>query len=264
MHLEPTQYVLAAISALLVGFSKTGLPGVSIPAIILMAEAFPDNAQLSVGAIMPFLVASDIFAVVRYHHHAQWKQLWRLFPAVIAGAIPGVYALNHLSANSLRPWIGWLVLGLLAFELWRQWRELAFRRRCFAEAPTENAESVGFLPKGLLFTSFTGFLAGFSTILANAAMPVMSVYLVSQGFNKREFVGTAAWFFFILNASKIPINFAQGLMPASLWSFWLTLIPVTFFGAWLGTYLLRMIPQKLFNALALVLAGAAALRLILH
>ena len=111
--------------------------------------------------------------------------------------------------------------------------------------------------------AFTGFLAGFATFLANAAMPVMSVYLVSQGFDKREFIGTAAWFFFLLNLSKLPVYYFMGRMTADVLPFDLWLMPVALLGALIGVYILARIPQKLFNALALILAGVAAVRLIL-
>ncbi|MFW6171205.1 MAG: hypothetical protein ACODAD_12000 [Planctomycetota bacterium] len=54
--------LLAGSAALLIGISKTGIPGVSMPAIALMAEAFPNNTQHSVGAMVPLLVFGDLFA----------------------------------------------------------------------------------------------------------------------------------------------------------------------------------------------------------
>jgi hypothetical protein len=65
-------HLLAVASALLAGLSKTGLPGVSIPAILLMTEAYPHNARSSVAAILPVLLTGDLFAVVWFRQHADW------------------------------------------------------------------------------------------------------------------------------------------------------------------------------------------------
>jgi uncharacterized protein len=235
--------LLASASALLVGLSKTGLPGVSILAIVLMTEAYPKNAAYSVGAILPVLLVGDVFAVAWFRRDADWGRLVRLLPWVLAGMIPGVFVLLLVKGNGLRPIIGSLVLGMLAIEICRQW--FGWER----------------MPHRWWFAAATGLLAGFTTFVANAAMPVMSIYLVSQDFDKRQFIGTAAWFFLILNVSKVP---AYGAMHMLTWEMLPTaaaLAPLTILGALLGVYVLSRIPQRFFDALALALAGIAAIRL---
>lgn len=305
MNLTWLSYFLGICSAFLVGFSKTGLPGVSIPAILLMAEACPDDARASVVAILPVLLAGDVFAVLWFHHHAQWQRLWSLFPWVLAGMIPGIFFLKYLGdGNRLRPWMGWLVLLMLVIEVWRRWREWKattsaglppnFRELPEFEAVCANCElyglspcedcvkllriapnfsqttnetltppaAVDIFPHAPWFIAMTGFLAGFSTFVANAAMPVMSVYLISQGFNKREFLGTAAWFFFLLNLSKAPVYAGMGLFKPWMFALDVWLIAPVLLGSLFGVLILRYIPQKAFNALALLLAGVAAVKLI--
>ena len=94
--------LLAAASALLVGLSKTGLPGVSIPAILLMTEAYPHDARLSVGAILPLLLVGDVFAVAWYRRHADWNRLARLLPYVFVGMLPGAGRILPIS-NRTKP-----------------------------------------------------------------------------------------------------------------------------------------------------------------
>jgi uncharacterized protein len=236
--------LLACASALLVGLSKTGLPGVSILGIVLMTEAYPEDARTSVAAILPVLLAGDVFAVTWFRRHADWPRLLRLLPWVLAGMIPGVFVLDRFEGNGLRPIIGGLVLGMLAIELCRQWFEWEK------------------IPHRWWFAAATGFLAGFTTFVANAAMPVMSIYLVSQDFDKRQFIGTAAWFFLILNVSKVPAYCAMGMLRWDMLPTAAALAPLTIAGALLGVYVLSRIPQRWFDALALALAGAAAIRLI--
>jgi uncharacterized membrane protein YfcA len=235
---------LAAASALLAGLSKTGLPGVSIPAILLMTEAYPHDARLSVGAILPVLLVGDVFAVAWFRRHADWGRLVRLLPYVLAGMLLGVPVLLWLEGNQLRPVIGVLVLLMLTIELCRQWFGWEH------------------MPHRWWFTAATGFLAGFATLVANAAMPIMSIYLISQDFNKQKFIGTAAWFFLILNASKVLPYCAMGMLTASMLPLAAVLAPIAILGALLGVYVLARIPQHFFNALALALAGVAAVRLV--
>ena len=237
-------YILAGLSALLVGLSKTGLPGVSIPAILLMTEAYPNDARLSVGAILPVLLVGDVFAVAWFRRHADWGRLVRLLPYVVAGMIPGIFVLNSLEGNPLRPATGVLVLGMLVLEICRQWFDWEH------------------LPHRWWFGASVGFLAGFTTFVANAAMPVMTIYLVSQDFNKHQFIGTAAWFFLILNASKAPAYWMMGMLTPSMLPLSAALAPVVILGALLGVYVLARIPQRFFDILALTLAGVAAVRLV--
>jgi uncharacterized membrane protein YfcA len=305
MNLTWFTYFLGVCSAFLVGFSKTGLPGVSIPGILLMTEACPNDARASVALILPVLLVGDVFAVFWFHHHANWQRLWRLFPWVLAGMIPGIFVLEYLNGNRLRPWMGWLVLIMLAIELWRRWCEwkitkhralpptrpapadlkvLCSNCELYGLSPCEDCvklktnyvearegeapeppspTQLDIFPHSPWFVGMTGFLAGFSTFIANAAMPVMSVYLISQGFNKREFLGTAAWFFFLLNLSKTPVYGGMGMFKSWMLPFDLWLIAPVLLGSLFGVLILRYIPQKTFNALALLLAGVAAVRLIL-
>jgi uncharacterized protein len=235
--------LLASASALLAGVSKTGLPGVSIPAILLMTEAYPNDARLSVGAILPVLLVGDVFAVAWFRQHADWGRLVRLLPYVLAGMLPGVLVLWKLEGNQLRPVIGALVLGMLALEVCRQWFDWEH------------------VPHRWWFAAGAGLLAGFTTFVANAAMPVMTIYLVSQDFDKHQFIGTAAWFFLILNLSKVPAYCLMGMLAPSMLPLSLALAPVTILGALLGVYILARIPQRFFDVLALSLAGMAALRL---
>lgn len=237
--------LLAAASALLVGLSKTGLPGVSILAVLLMTEAYPHDIRLAVGAILPLLLVGDVFAVMWFRRHADWGRLVRLLPYVLVGMLPGAAVLLWLESSQLRPVIGGLVLLMLLIELCRQrfgWEHV---------------------PHRWWFTAAIGILAGFATLVANAAMPVMSIYLVSQNFDKRQFIGTAAWFFFILNVSKVPIYSTMGMLTPPMLPQAAALAPVVILGALLGVYILSRIPQRFFNTLALTLAGIAAVRLVL-
>lgn len=237
--------MLGAAAACLVGFSKTGVPGAAIPAIALMAEAFHDNTNLSVGALLPVLLLGDLFAILYYRRHTQWSRLVELAPYVAVGMLPGYLVLWKIEPQSLRVLIGITILVLLMLYLGKQrcgWRQL---------------------PNRWWFTAAAGILAGFGTAMGNAAGPVMSIYLVSKGLDKHEFLGTSAWFFFLVNLSKLPFFTAIGVITKETLTFDLIVGPVLVVGAVFGAYVARRLPQSVFDALVVGLTGFAALRLIL-
>jgi len=237
--------LFGALAAVLMGFAKTGLPGAAMPAVALMTAAFPLDAELSVGAMLPVLLVGDVFAVARLGRNAQWRRLLALFPYVLLGMAPGYLVLWCLSGNELRPVLGALVLALAALEIARQWG--GWMR----------------IPERWWFVGPTGFLAGFSTTVGNAGGPVMSLYLLSQGLVKEAFVGTCAWFFFLLNLTKVVPFWANGMLNRQTLAVGLALAPITLAGGLLGLWLLRRIPQSAFNVLMLLLATLSGLWLIL-
>jgi len=244
MDYDLTAYLLGLVAALLVGLSKTGIPGVAIPAIVFMTEAFAGNEKLSVGALLPVLLVGDLFAVGFYRRHAEWNRLGGLFPYVVAGMVPGVVVLLLVADQHFKLVLGWIVLGLLALEVGRQrfgWTGM---------------------PGRWWFVAVAGLLAGFGTTVGNAAGPVMSIYLISRGLPKEPFMGTWAWFFLIVNLAKVPIFLSLGMITPGTLGFDLVLLPMVVVGALVGKRLFLIIPQKLFNSLVLILAAAAALRMV--
>lgn len=237
-------FLLGAGAALLIGFSKTGMPGAAIPAVALMAEAFRENTRLSIGAMLPVLLLGDLFALAYYRRHANWDRLQELFPYVAIGMIPGYLVLWLVESDRLRVLIGAIILGLLGLQIARQrfgWEKMPDRR---------------------WFIATTGVLAGFGTAVGNAAGPVMSIYLISKRMDKQEFLGTAAWFFFIVNLSKIPFFLGLGMITPATLRLDVLLVPVVVVGAIVGVLVLKRIPQAVFNAIVLSLAGVAAVRMV--
>lgn len=244
MPQEPLLIAVAALSAAVMGFSKTGLPGASILSVALMAAAFREDVGLSVGAMLPLLIVGDVLAVIRFRRHAAWDRLVALFPAVLAGMIPAYFVLTRLTGKQLQPLLGGLILGLVALEFLRlrlKWNALADR---------------------WWFAGGSGFLAGFGTVVGNAGGPPMALYLLSRGLPKERFVGTCAWFFFFINLSKIVPFWRQGMITRGTLAFSLSIVPAVLVGVGLGVWLLPRVSQKTFNALVLLLAALAAVWLL--
>lgn len=221
----------------------------------IMAAIF--GGRLSVGATLPMLIFADCFAVAFYHAHAQWDQIKKLLPWVVLGILVGTVTLKvlgdmHTKKDILNPVIGWIVLVMLMLSLLRG--RLGDRLM-----PTSREGVVA-----------TGAVAGFTTMVSNAAGPVMQIYLASTGMAKNQLMGTSAWYFFILNVAKMPLlllltwdNPREPLLTGDTLLFNLATVPLILIGALSGKKLLPVIPQKVFTNTILVLSAAAAVRLIL-
>lgn len=87
MSIEPWQWVLAALAAILTGLSKTGISGLGIFAVVIFASILP--ARESVGVVLAILLAGDVVAITVYRREAHWGHLIRLFPWAAVGIVVG-------------------------------------------------------------------------------------------------------------------------------------------------------------------------------
>ena len=238
-HLELWQWALGILVAVLTGIAKTGVPGLGILIVPLMVLTVGD-ARLSAGWLLPMLCTADIFAVIYWRRHAAVWSLFRLAPWVVAGIAGGAFALR-LNERTIRPMVGVIVLVMLAVHLWRRYG-------------TNLNTEVG-------HPGIYGVAAGFATTVANAAGPVMSLYLLGKRLPKEEFVATGAWFFFVINLTKLPIYGWNGLLTRSGFAFDLAMIPAVVAGAVAGRKIVDILSPRLFEALVLVLTGVSTLLL---
>ena len=242
------QWLLAGLAAVMIGVSKTGIPGLSILVVPLMASVMP--AKMSVGVVLPMLIFADIFAISYYRRHAEWKHILRLLPLTLVGILVGFFAMGLISDSQLKPIIGVIVLIMLAARLYHQ------------QTGAGNVEE-GAAPKHHpLITPTLGLFAGITTMMANAAGPVMTIYLLLMRVGKIRFVGTCAWFFFIVNWIKVPLSVKSDLITAESLKISVCLMPLILIGVVTGILVLKKIPQKAFNIVVQLLATAAAIKLL--
>jgi len=245
---DPTLWIAAALGAFLVGVSKTGIAGLSILSIALFNHVFPSSKQAS-GLVLPLLIFGDVVAVFAYRKHTQWHYLWRLFPWTAIGVVLGYFAMGRISDHAVRILIGWIIVSLVMLSFWQK----------YLSGPTENRGTAFHWSVGALI----GVTAGFITLIANAAGPLMAVYLVAMRLPKMEYVGTAAVFFLLLNLFKVPFMVDLGLITTTSFGFNLALAPAVFLGTVAGRWLLARINQNLFEQLVLSLSAIGGILLIL-
>ena len=244
MTLEPWQWVLAVVAALVIGLAKTGISGMGLLAVVIFANLLP--ARQASGFVLPMLVFADVVAVASYRRHAQWSYLWKLFPWTALGVVLGYFTLGRIDDRQAKVLIGGIVLTLLAVHLGR-------RVRPAAEDGVDH---------GWWYAPLFGVLAGFTTLVANAAGPLMVIYLLSMRLPKMEYMGTGAYYFLLINLFKVPFMMNLGLIDAHSFRANLLLLPAVIVGALAGRIILKRINQKLFENLALGLSAAAGLHLL--
>ncbi len=239
-------WALAVFAAACIGLAKAGFGGMGMLAVLVMAQVLP--ARESTGAILPMLIVADVFAVIVYRQHARVRVVLRMLPPALAGILCGWLLIPHIPAEQFGRLIGAITLVLIVVVLVQKFRPALLR------IATEHP--------GIAWP--VGWLAGVTTMLANAAGPVMTVYFLACRLPKMEFVGTAAWYFFVLNVIKVPFSASRGLINGPSLHLNALLVPAVLGGAFLGRWLLGKVNQATFEWLMIIFSLAGAIRLLLR
>lgn len=246
----PGGLIIGCVAALVAGVSKTGLPGITLLTIPLVALVV--EGRMIPGASLPILIFADLFAVAWYRGYARWDVLRGLAPWLAGGFVVGTafFVVIGSATRQLEVGIGLVVLVIVILQLVNTVRDAP---------PTQNASGrAGY-----------GISGGFTTFVANAAGPVINTYLAALRLPKAELLGTAALLYFIVNLAKIPIYLALGAwteggpfftLESLAWN--LVLVPAIVAGVYLGRVIYNRIPQRAFLVAVLVLSAAGALALV--
>jgi len=238
-NLAPWQWLLGAISAFSIGVAKTGVPGLGSFVAPLMVLTVGD-ARYAAAWTLPILSTADIFAVLYWRRHADTRKLFSLIPWVAAGMFAGAFALS-LNEHTLRRLIAGIVILMLVIYIARKWNP--------------QAEVAG-------SPSFFGIIAGFASTVANAAGPVMNMYLLSRKLPKEQFVATGAWFFLVINLAKAPIYSWHHLFSGVSIMFDALMVPAVVCGSLLGLWVVHKVPQRVFDVMIVLLTAVSAVVLL--
>ena len=238
-----TAISLAYLGALCLGVSKAGFPGLAIVNVLLIAELF--GAKNSVGIILPMLVVCDLIVLPLFWKHATWKMIWPLVPVTFAAIVVSWLLLDSFDDITARKVIGGIILTMLILQLVREFKK----------------EFLQHLPDSRLFRWISCIMIGVSTMLANAAGPVYSIYALVHRLPKMEFLGVGARFFLLVNLFKIPfLGQLELINPESL-KLNLYLLPALVAGIFIGKKVIHMIPQRTFEYLLYAFSAVAGLRM---
>lgn len=223
------QWFAISIAALSIGMSKTGVQAIMLMIVPLMAMAF--GAKESTGVILPMLCMADIIAVAYYKRIADWKVVAKLLPTAILGFFLAIGVDNMIPNGQFRQLMGWtLVLALIVMI----WSEIFGKENRWM--------------KKWWYAAIFGLLGGFTTMIENAAGPVMSVYLLSMRKEKMEYIGINAWFFLVVNLLKVPLQaFVWDNITWDSLQLNLVMLPVIGIGSLVGIRIVKLLPEKIFR-----------------
>jgi len=238
-------YALVISAVIIMGIAKSGFGGgVGILAVPLIANAMP--ADQALGVMLPILIVADTFAV--YHHRRQWS--WPTMRPALLGAALGIglgtlllFVLMRSGAKGgleavLSVLVGSICLLMVGVQVYRM---------AGGTVPT--------LPSNKPTAVSVGASAGFTSMLAHAAGPIMSIYWLDQKLGKRALTGSLVLFFILVNTAKLPSYIAlDWITVASLKesAVFALFVPI---GSLLGIAMHHRIPEKPFTAV--MYAGAA-------
>lgn len=241
--LSACDWALLALAGAMVGFAKTAVGGVGSLAVVAFALALP--ARLSTGALLPLLIAGDLVAVGIYRRHGSAAALLRLIPGVVPGLLLGAWFVAHVDDTQMTLAIGAILILMCAVQMAR-------RSPPVGEEPPQGTT---IHPTVALSV---GILAGFATMTANAAGPVMALYLIMAGLPMLSMLGTGAWFFLIVNLLKVPLSTSLDLINWSSLLLDACLVPAMLLGALAGARVVRRWNQRRFEQVTVAMSMLAA------
>ena len=192
------------------------------------------------------LIVCDLIVYPIFRKYASWKAILPLIPFTAIGLIIGYFILDAISDLMAKRVIGLIILALLALQLTRKWKK----------------HFLTSLPNSRQFLIGSSLVMGISTMLANAAGPVYSVYALVRGLSKEDFLGIAARFFLVINLAKVPFLSNLDLINAESLKLDAMLLPGIIGGILLGKVLISKVPQHVFETLLYLFSLIGALRLL--
>ncbi len=236
---------ISLLAALILGLSKSGLKGMGIVVVTLMAYSF--NAKASTGILLPLLIFADVLAVSYYNRHARWKYLFRFLPWMLAGVIVGAYIGKDLPEEVFKKGMAAIILiSVLIMFAWERYDK-------------SN------IPDKIWFAGGMGFIAGFTTMIGNLAGAFSNIFFLALRIPKNEFIGTAAWLYFIVNIFKLPFHiFSWETVNLESLRTDLYLLPAVLIGFVLGIRLVKYFEEKQYRTFILVMTGIGALAMLIR
>ncbi|MFC5050380.1 sulfite exporter TauE/SafE family protein [Rubritalea spongiae] len=238
------QIIVLCISAFCIGVAKAGFSGTSLIGVFLMTETF--GAKEQIGIALPMLIMADMIVYPAFRKYGSWKPVWLLLWPALVGIGLALWVLNTVSNESMRSAIGWIILSMVGMQLVRKWKP---------ELTSKLAHSKGF---GVA----AGVTGGVATMLANAAGPIMQLYLLSRNMSKMDLIGVGARFFLLVNLIKLPLSAGLSLTTWDTLKWNFAVLPVIVIAVWIGKKLLVKLPQAVFEAMIIVTATVAGVRLL--
>jgi uncharacterized protein len=250
----PLFWILVAAAIIIQGISKSGFAGgagiLSLPLMMLVMPVDKVAATL-----LPLLILCDLNAIYHHRHNKDWTQIRRIYVPACLGILLGAAVWWKIGQDGVAFYSLLIkrMVGVIAilFGLY-----IIAKDRSMAWVENHRA--------GKKTAVATGILAGFTSTIAHAAGPIVSLYVYSQGFGKTLFVGTVAWTFTLINITKLPFYTWAGLVKNDVLLFDLCLVALIPIGSWLGHWMHHRVSEWWFSRIIMVLTLVAGVQLLFN
>lgn len=262
-NLIPSSWGIFCLAVFIVGFSKTGLPGITIVAVPLMAMVVP--AKISVGLMLPLYIMADLISTLSYWRFAVVRCCFPYLVFVALGVWSASFVVGAVDDKTFGVIIGGTVVVLIiltiAMDVVRRWKNPDTPKI----EPIESTEMRRVRNRGSfsIVSIFFGLSTGLFSALSNAAGPIMSLYMITVRLEKFQLLGTTAVCAFCMNCLKIPLFFSLGIVNVQTLKLDVIAIPVIILGCVAGIFIAKKLPQKAFKNIVLAVAFLASLKLIM-
>ena len=242
---DPWFYAVAIPAVLLVGISKSGFGG-AFGAVAVPIMALVMSPVQAAGILLPILCLMDLLGLWAFRGKWARQELHILIPAAVIGIGAGTALFGYMSTGVVRLIVGAIAL-VFAVHYW-----------IHQAAPARAARMSVARKSGILW----GAGAGFTSFVAHAGGPPLSMYLLRRPLDKTQFVATTVVFFAVINYAKLVPYAWLGQLSADNLKASLLLAPLAPLGIVIGMRLHKRIPERAFFRLACVFLFALSLKLL--
>jgi len=240
---DPFLISMAVLAVIIVGISKSGF-GAAFGNLAVPLVALATTPAHAVALLLPSLMVMDILGLVVFRRRIDIALLKQMIPAGLVGIAIGALTFQWVSVDGLK-----LTLGVLSILfVMQRWSGIANRLHAGASARQDR-----------WLGRFWSLISGFTSFVAHAGGPPLSMYLIPKQLDRVIYVGTSAVFFAVINASKWVPYMWLDLFPLDTLMAGALLAVVSPVGYWLGLRSLKWFDGPVFYRIievSLLLAGA--------
>ena len=237
---ESLPIIISILASIIVGISKAGVKGIGVFFVILLANAY--EPKISTGILLPLLIVGDLFAIIYYKKNIVWKYIFQLIPWMAIGVLFATLTgdiIDEIAFKRLMSIVIFLSVLIMLFM---------------------NDKMSNLISKHWSFGPLLGGAAGFTTMIGNAAGPLANIYFIAMKVEKKPFISSSAYIFFLINIIKLPFHifFWKTINYYSLIES-LKMTPFVFLGLIIGVYIVDKITEKYYSKLILILTAASSI-----
>jgi uncharacterized membrane protein YfcA len=242
---DPLFYAAAIPAVLLFGISKGGFGGgLGTAAVPLMALVV--SPVQAAAILLPILCVMDLVALWKFRGKWVWPELRILLPASLLGILVGTLLFGYMSAAVVR-----LIVGVVA---------ITFTVHYWINKRRANSSDLAHYPRG--YGILGASVAGFTSFVAHAGGPPVSMYLLRRPMNRTDFAATTIVFFAVVNYVKLVPYTWLGQFDTTNLATSAALAVLAPIGVLTGAWLHARVSDRFFFAFVYVLLFVVGLKLV--